>query len=381
MTGRASTPTGYPAETSTPVRSAAKPDRHHRVTEAEPTARSGSPTLPEKDPTHPEAHHVKTRNTLTTILAIGAIGALIAGCGGGREEETAAAGGDTAAAASDLTGAIVIDGSSTVAPLATLIAERFESANPGVSVTVGTSGTGGGFEKFCAGETDISNASRAIKDEEVALCGDGGVEYTELLVANDGIAIVANPENDWATCLTVDQLALIWGPDSTAMSWKDIDPSFPNEPLKLYGPGTDSGTFDFFTDAINGEEGASRTDYSPAEDDNVTIQGVTGETGGLGYFGLSYYEENKDKLNLIEVDNGSGCVAPSAETVQAGAYAPLSRPLFMYVSAAAAERPEVLAFAQYFRDNEEVISTEALFVPLSGEQIATLQSEVDSLKG
>ena len=324
---------------------------------------------------------MKTRKTLTTILAIGALGALIAGCGGGREEETAADGGDTAAAASDLTGAIVIDGSSTVAPLATLIAEKFEGANPGVSVTVGTSGTGGGFEKFCAGETDVSNASRAIKDEEVALCGDGGVEYTEMLVANDGIAIVANPENDWATCLTVDQLALMWGPDSTATSWKDIDPSFPDEPLKLYGPGTDSGTFDFFTDAINGEEGASRTDYSPSEDDNVTIQGVNGEKGGLGYFGLSYYEENKDKLKLIEVDNGAGCVAPSPETVQAGEYAPLSRPLFMYVSAAAAERPEVLAFAQYFLGNEEAINTEALFVPLSEEQRTTLQGEVDSLKG
>ncbi len=322
---------------------------------------------------------MKTHRTLTTILAIGAVGALIAGCGGGREEQTTVNGGE--AAASDLSGAIVIDGSSTVAPLATLVAERFEDANPGVSVTVGTSGTGGGFEKFCAGETDVSNASRAIKDEEVVLCGDGGVKYSELLVAGDGIAIVANPENDWATCLTVDQLALMWGPDSTATSWKDIDPSFPDEALKLYGPGTDSGTFDFFTDAINGEEGASRTDYSPSEDDNVTIQGVNGEKGGLGYFGLSYYEENKDKLKLIEVDNGSGCVAPSPETVQAGEYAPLSRPLFMYVSAAAAERPEVLAFAQYFLDNQEAINREALFVPLSEEQLTTLQGEVDSLKG
>lgn len=321
---------------------------------------------------------MKTRKTLITILAIGAIGALIAGCGGGREETTAASGDG---AGSDLSGAIVIDGSSTVAPLATLVAEKFEGANPGVSVTVGTSGTGGGFEKFCAGETDVSNASRAIKDEEVALCGDGGIEYTELLVANDGIAIVANPENDWATCLTVDQLSAIWGPDSTATSWKDIDPSFPDEPLKLYGPGTDSGTFDFFTDAINGEEGASRTDYSPSEDDNVTIQGVTGEKGGLGYFGLSYYEENADKLKLIEVDNGSGCVAPSAETVQAGDYAPLSRPLYMYVSAAAAERPEVLAFAEFLRDNQETLNTEALFVPLSEEQATTLAGEVDSLKG
>lgn len=322
---------------------------------------------------------MKTRKTLTTILAIGAFGALIAGCGGGRDADTAAD--DGSAAASDLSGAIVIDGSSTVAPLAIIAAEKFEGANPGVSVTVGTSGTGGGFEKFCAGETDIATASRAIKDEEAALCGDGGIEYTEMLVANDGIAIVANPENDWATCLTVDQLATIWGPDSTATSWKDVDPSFPDEPLKLYGPGTDSGTFDFFTKVINGEEGASRTDYSPSEDDNVTIQGVNGEQGGLGYFGLSYYEENQDKLKLIEVDNGAGCVAPNAETVQAGEYAPLSRPLFMYVSAAAAERPEVIGFADFIAQNDADLNGEALFVPLSEEQMATLQSEVASLRG
>ena len=321
---------------------------------------------------------MQTRKALTTILAIGAIGALMAGCGGAREQETTT---DAAAAQSDLSGAIVLDGSSTVAPLATILAEKFEGANPGVSVTVGTSGTGGGFEKFCAGETDVSNASRGIKDEEVAACSEGGVEYTEMLVANDGIAIVANPENDWAQCLTVEQLATMWGPGSSATSWKDIDPSFPDEPLKLYGPGTDSGTFDFFTDAINGEEGASRTDYSPSEDDNVTIQGVAGEKGGVGYFGLSYYLENQDKLKLIEVDSGSGCVAPSLETVQSGAYAPLSRPLFMYVSGGAAERPEVLALAQYLADNEEALNTEALFVPLSEEQLTTLKTEVDSLKG
>ncbi len=320
-----------------------------------------------------------TRKTLTTILAVGAIGAVIAGCGGGREESAdTAAGGATGGGAS---GAIVIDGSSTVAPLATILAEKFEAANPDTRVTVGTSGTGGGFEKFCAGETDVSNASRAIKDEEIALCGDGGVEYAELLVANDGIAIVVNPENDWATCLTVDQLATIWGPAATATSWKDIDPSFPDEPLKLYGPGTDSGTFDFFTDAINGEEGASRTDYSPSEDDNVTIQGVTGEKGGMGYFGLSYYEENKDQLKLIQVDGGNGCVTPSAETVQAGEYTPLSRPLFMYFSAKAAERPEVKAFAEFFLANQEDLNSEALFVPLSGEQIGAVEAEVGKIAG
>ena len=282
---------------------------------------------------------------------------------------------------SDLTGAIVIDGSSTVAPFATIAAERFEAANPGVSVTVGTSGTGGGFEKFCAGETDVSNASRGIKDEEIAACTEGGIEYTEMLVSYDGLAIVANPENDWASCLTTDQLAKIWGPGSKVNSWQDVDASFPDVALKLYGPGTDSGTFDYFTDEINGEEGASRTDYSPSEDDNVTIQGVSGEQGGLGYFGLSYYEENKDKLKLMEVDSGAGCVAPSVATVQDGTYTPLSRPLYMYISGTAAERPEVKAFAQFIADNQDVLNTEALFVPLSADQIATLKTEVASITG
>ena len=319
------------------------------------------------------------RKTLTTILAVGAIGALIAGCGGGREEATTAA--DASVSTSDLTGAIVIDGSSTVAPFATIAAERFEAANPGVSVTVGTSGTGGGFEKFCAGETDVSNASRGIKDEEIAACTEGGIEYTEMLVSYDGLAIVANPENDWASCLTTDQLAKIWGPGSKVNSWQDVDASFPDVALKLYGPGTDAGTFDYFTDEINGEEGASRTDYSPSEDDNVTIQGVSGEQGGLGYFGLSYYEENKDKLKLIEVDSGAGCVAPSVATVQDGTYTPLSRPLYMYISGTAAERPEVKAFAQFIADNQDDLNTEALFVPLSADQIATLKTEVASITG
>jgi phosphate transport system substrate-binding protein len=326
-----------------------------------------------------EEQHVTKSKTLTTILAVGAIAALIAGCGGGREEETTAA--DASVSTSDLTGAIVIDGSSTVAPFATIAAERFEASNPGVSVTVGTSGTGGGFEKFCAGETDVSNASRAIKDEEIAACTAGGIESTEILVSYDGLAVVANPENDWASCLTTDQLAKIWGPGSKVNSWQDVDASFPDVALKLYGPGTDSGTFDYFTDEINGEEGASRTDYSPSEDDNVIIQGVSGEKGGLGYFGLSYYQENKDKLKLMEVDSGSGCVAPSVTTVQDGTYAPLSRPLFMYISATAAERPEIKAFAQFLADNQDELNTEALFVPLSAEQVATLKTEVASITG
>ena len=321
-----------------------------------------------------------TRKTLMTILAIGGIGAALAACGGGRSGDTTAA--STAADAdTSLSGSIVIDGSSTVAPLATLTAERFKSTAPNVNVTVGTSGTGGGIEKFCNGETDVATASRAIKDEEKAICDEKQVTFKELLVANDGIALVSNKENTWATCLTTDQLAIIWGPDSKATSWKDVDPSFPDEALKLYGPGTDSGTFDFFTKAINGEEGASRTDYSPSEDDNVTIKGVEGEKGGLGYFGLSYYEQNKDKLNLVQVDGGSGCVAPDVTTVQDGTYTPLSRPLYMYIADAAAKRPEVAAFANFYVENEPTLTVDSLFVPLSTEQAATMKAEAEALAG
>ena len=329
---------------------------------------------------------MKRRKTLASLLALGAIGIVLAGCGGGRDGGTTeeAAPADTAAetAAGDdlsaLSGEIVIDGSSTVTPVMALAAEKFQEAAPGVTVTVATSGTGGGFEKFCNDETDISMASRPIKDEEIAACGEKGIEYTEVQIANDGIAVVANPENDWANCLTVDQLAAIWGPDSTATSWKDIDPSFPDEQLALFGPGTDSGTFDYFTDEINGEEGASRTDYQASEDDNVIVQGVSGEKGGLGYFGLSYYLENSDALKLIEVDGGDGCVAPSLETVQNGTYTPLGRPLFIYVkNSALAGKPELAGMLGYVAANEESLNTEALFVPLSPDQLATLQSAVN----
>ena len=319
------------------------------------------------------------RNTIMAFVAIAAIG-LLAACGSGRDDIASSAA-EPGSGDSTLSGAIVLDGSSTVAPLATVLAEKFEAQAPNVRVTVGTSGTGGGFEKFCNGETDVSNASRAIKDEEKALCADKGITFIEILVANDGLSLVTNTANDWATCLTTDQLMAIWGPDSKATTWQEIDPTWPAEKLNLYGPGTDSGTFDYFTEEINGEGGASRTDYSPSEDDNVTIQGVTGEKGGLGYFGLSYYEQNTDKLKLMEIDGGNGCVAPSTKTVQDGSYTPLSRPLYLYVSNTASSRPEVQAFFQYFVDNEAAINTEALFVPLSADQLATAKTEVAGLAG
>jgi len=231
---------------------------------------------------------------------------------------------------------IHIVGSSTVFPFTTAVAESFGKGGKFKTPVVESTGTGGGFKLFCAGvgegTPDISDASRPIKeDEEVPVCQQHNIEHTEFQVANDGIAVVTNKENDWARCLTVEQLAKIWGPDSTVDNWNQVDPSFPDQKLTLAGPGTDSGTFDFFTAAINGEEDASRTDYQATEDDNVTVQAVSGDKGGLGYFGLSYFEQNQDTLNDVEIDGGSGCVAPSSETVQDGSYTPLSRPLFVYL--------------------------------------------------
>ena len=269
----------------------------------------------------------------------------------------------------DLTGTVRADGSSTVAPLVSLAAERFRKEEPGVKVTVGISGTGGGFERFCRGETDLANASRQIKDEEAAACAKKGIEYIELQVANDGLSVVVNNGNDWAKCLTVEQLKKIWQPGSKIKNWKDVDPSFPSQKLTLFGAGTDSGTFDYFTDAIVGEEGASRSDYTATEDDNVTVRGVAGEKGALGYFGLSYLESNKGKLKGVEIDGGDGCVAPTVETVQDGTYKPLSRPLFTYAKKSALEKLEVDGFLQFLLDNQETLARGALFVPLTNDQL------------
>jgi phosphate transport system substrate-binding protein len=302
---------------------------------------------------------------------------LLAACGGTNTDADGAASAPAASSSE-----IRIDGSSTVAPLSAAAGELFKAENPDINVSVGTSGTGGGFKKFCAGETDFSNASRPIKDEEAAECAAAGIEFTELIVANDALTIVVNKENDWATCLTVEELNKMWAPEAegTITNWSQIRAGFPDVPLDLYGAGTDSGTFDYFTKAINGEEGASRTDYNPTEDDNVTVQGVEGSQGALGYFGLSYYEQNMDKLKALEIDGGAGCVGPSIETAQGGTYTPLSRPLFVYVSNAAAARAEVLAFAEFYVANDEAITTKALFVPLSPEQVTAAETAVAGLK-
>jgi phosphate transport system substrate-binding protein len=279
----------------------------------------------------------------------------------------------------DVTGRIQVDGSSTVAPLITLAAERFRKEQPKVRVSVGVSGTGGGFERFCRGETDLSNASRAIKDEERQLCAQNRVPLFELQAANDGISIVVNKANTWAECLTVDRLKAIWEPKSKLRSWKDVDSSFPSENLSLYGPGTDSGTFDYFTDAVVGEEGASRSDYTQSEDDNVTVRGVSGEEGALGYFGLSYYIENSGRLKALEIDGGDGCVEPSLETVQDGSYKPLSRPLYVYVNEdKLVENEAIDPFLTFLLDNEPTLARGAKFVPMTRQQLDRARTALES---
>jgi phosphate transport system substrate-binding protein len=308
------------------------------------------------------------------VLALGA-----AACGD--DEESNGGGNGGGGGSGELSGAIRVDGSSTVAPLTEAAAELFQAENPDVRVTVGTSGTGGGFEKFCAGETDISDASRAIEEDEVALCKKGGIDFEEVQVANDGLAVVVNPANDFATCLTVEELKKIWEPKSEVKNWSQVNPEFPDTEMELFGAGTDSGTFDYFTEAINGEEGASRTDYNATEDDNVTVQGVQGSEGGIGYFGLSYAEQNPDAVKTVEVDGGDGCVAPSAETVQNATYEPLSRPLFIYPQAESLKRPEVKAFVEFYLANSDAIAEQALFVPLTEEQLTKAEKTVSQLGG
>jgi phosphate transport system substrate-binding protein len=313
-----------------------------------------------------------------------------AACGRDSEDEAdAAAGGETTAGTEggeELSGRIVSDGSSTVGPLTTAAAERFRGEQPDVNIEVGISGTGGGFERFCAGETDVSNASRPIdEEEEVPICEENGIEYTELQVAVDALTVVVNSENDWAECLTVEQLSTIWAPEAEGKvtNWSQVDPSFPDQELSLAGPGTDSGTFDYFTDEVNGEEGASRSDYTPSEDDNVIVQAVQGDPGALGYFGFTYYEENQDTLKAVAIENEDGeCVEPSADTARNGSYNPLARPLFVYVKNESLARPEVAAFLGYYLENIDAITEDALFIPPSpevkDESVAKLESAIGS---
>lgn len=287
---------------------------------------------------------------LPTVPVVAAVMAalLLSGCGGG---------GTTVSG----------DGSSTVFPITEAVAEEFGNTRDDVEVTVGISGTGGGFQKFCNGETDFNDASRPIRDQERQACAGNGVEPVEFQVAFDGLSVMVNPANDFVECLTVDELKRIWEPGSTVDSWNDVRPEWPDRPIRLYGPGTDSGTFDYFTEVIVGEEDASRADYQASEDDNVLVQGVAGDENALGYFGFAYYEQNADKLKLVAVDGGEGCVAPSRETIFSGEYSPLSRPLFVYVRADALERPEVADFMRFYLTEGRALVQEVGYVEAPDE--------------
>ncbi len=310
----------------------------------------------------------------------------LAACGSGTTTTTTdAPAADGTEAAAGLTGEILIDGSSTVYPISEAMSEEFLAVNPDVALTVGVSGSGGGFKKFCAGEIDISNASRPIKDKEVALCEEAGIEFIEVPIAFDGLTVVTNQANEWAQCLTVEQLATMWSPDSegTVANWNQVDPSFPDQELSLFGPGTDSGTFDYFTDEVNGEEGASRGDYTASEDDNVIVNGVTGSDGALGYFGYAYFEENSDSLKAMAIENEDGdCVEPSTETIADGSYNPMSRPLFFYIRKDAYDtKAEVKGFVDFLLDpkNGEFVA-EAGYVALPDDILGNSKARVDSGK-
>lgn len=267
---------------------------------------------------------------------------------------------------------VKIDGSSTVYPVTEAVAEEFQKQT-GIKVTVGISGTGGGFKKFCRGETDISNASRPILQKEIDACKEKGIRYIELPVAFDALTVVINPQNTWAEKLTVAQLKKMWEPAAkgTITNWNQIDPSFPNAPLKLFGAGADSGTFDYFTEAIVGKSKSSRPDYTGSEDDNVLVQGVSSDKNALGYFGYAYYEENKGRLKAVAIDNGKGPVKPSIQTVLDGSYNPLSRPIFIYVNAESAKKPEVKSFVEFYMRNGERLVKKVAYVPLPSKAYTT----------
>lgn len=271
-----------------------------------------------------------------------------------------------------LTGTIGIDGSSTVFPVTEAVAEEFRAIQPNVKITIGVSGTGGGFQKFSRGETNISNASRPIKDKEIEACSENNITYLGLEVAFDGLAVVVNPENTWVDSFTVEELKKIWEPAAQGkiMKWNQIRKEWPNEEIHLYGPGVASGTFDYFTEAINGKSGSSRGDYTASEDDHVLVQGIVGDKYALGFFGLAYYEESKDKLALIGVHNGEEVVKPSLETVSNGTYSPLSRPLFIYVNSSSIKQPEVIEFVNFYLDNAAALSEDVGYIKLPAELYA-----------
>ena len=305
----------------------------------------------------------------------------LSACGGGDAGSDTGSGSDSEGSGG-ASGTVKVDGSSTVYPMSVAAQELLSEENPNVRVTVGESGTGGGFEAFCVGDTDISDASRPIEEDEVAVCEENGIEYTELQVATDALTMVVHPDLE-VDCLTTDEIAALWGPKSTATNWQDINPEFPDQEISLFGPGTDSGTYDYMAaDVIGDESEATRTDYEASEDDNVLVQGVSGTEGGTGYFGYTYYEENADSLKALSIDSGDGCVEPSAETAQAGEYTPLARPLFIYVSNASyADNAAVTEYVDYYVENLPDIAEIGQFIPLSDELYGETQTALEGLAG
>jgi phosphate transport system substrate-binding protein len=306
-------------------------------------------------------------------------GAAVAACSssgtapGGGTPNGSVAGASTPAS---LTGKVTIDGSSTVYPITEAVAEEFQKANSNVKVTAAFAGTGGGFKKFCNGEIDMNDASRPIQDAEKAACTAKGIDYAEMQVAIDGLSVLVNPQNTWVDCLTTAELKKIWDQGSAVKKWSDVRASFPADPIKLFGPGADSGTFDYFTEVINGKAKQSRSDYTQSEDDNQLVTGIAGDKDALGYFGFAYFEENKSKLKLVPVDSGKGCITPSTETIAGGTYTPLSRPLFIYPSKTALKRPEFAAFVKYYLDNVNQFVDEVGYIEAPA---AALQNSKDTL--
>lgn len=308
-----------------------------------------------------------------TALVMGvALATSLAACGNAEKGADSSASSSSAtesnAAASSaetkLTGKVVIDGSSTVYPITSAVAEEFRNAQSGVEVSVAASGTGGGMKKFVAGEIDICDASRPIKQEEIDKAKANGIEYVEIEVAYDGISVVVNKDNTWVDSITVEELNKMWAKDSTVKTWKDVNPNWPDQPLKLYGPGTDSGTFEYFTEVINKKAKEARTDFTPSEDDNVLVQGIAGDKNALGYFGFSYYEENADKLKVLKIDAGKGPIEPTFDTIKDKSYAPLSRPLFIYVNKAKLDQAQVKEFVNFYLANAADLTKEVGYIPL-----------------
>ena len=316
---------------------------------------------------------MRTSIRRAALPGIAALALLLSACGGGQSANADTEG---------VSGSVAVDGSSTVFPLSDAAAELLAGENPDIQVTVGEAGTGGGFEVFCQDQTDVSNASRPIEEDEVAACEDAGIEFTELQVATDALTVVVHPDLA-VDCLTVDQLIELWAPGSKVTNWSDLDPSFPDQEISLFGPGTDSGTYDYMAaDVIGDESESTRDDYESSEDDNVLVQGVAGTEGATGYFGYTYYEENQDSLKALAIDNGEGCVEPSPETAADGSYTPLSRPLFIYVNNAKySDNEAAAAYVDYYIENLTELAEATQFIPLNDEQYAETQSALEGIAG